>query len=110
MDRNLDGVYFRVEREGKWQSICFTDLHEYEILEVLQGRSESWLTNLYDRLVETLLDTKRIINREIIDQAVDSALNLLDKQEMSALKLIHIKNVIRNLADFYDIVYDYEDE
>lgn len=26
MQRNLDGVYFRVERDGKWQNICFSDL------------------------------------------------------------------------------------
>lgn len=26
MNRNLDGCYFRVERDGKWQSVCFFDL------------------------------------------------------------------------------------
>lgn len=106
--RNLDGVYFRVEREGKWQSICFTDLYDYEIIEVLEGRSESWLTSLYDRLVEVLIEVKGIVNREGVDQAVESVLELLGRQEMSALKLISIKNVIRNIADFYDIIYEDE--
>ena len=31
MDRNLDGIYFRVECDGKWQSICFNDLTEDEM-------------------------------------------------------------------------------
>lgn len=108
ISRNLDGVYFRVEREGKWQSICFTDLYDDEILEVLHGRSESWLTSLYDRLVEVLIEVKGIVNREGVDQAVESVLELLGRQEMSALKLISIKNVIRNIADFYDIIYEDE--
>lgn len=28
--RNLDGMYYRVEREGKWLNICFSDLTEGE--------------------------------------------------------------------------------
>lgn len=24
--RNLDGVYFRVERDGKWENVCFTSI------------------------------------------------------------------------------------
>ena len=27
---NLDGVYFRVKRNGKWDNICFSDLTEDE--------------------------------------------------------------------------------
>lgn len=108
INRNLDGVYFRVEREGKWQNICFTDLTDSEILEVLHGRSESWLTSLYDRLVEVLIEVKGIVNREGVDQAVESVLELLGRQEMSALKLINIKNVIMNIADFYDIICEDE--
>lgn len=34
--RNLDGAYFRVERDGKWQSICFSDLTDEEMDEVLE--------------------------------------------------------------------------
>lgn len=28
--RKLDGVYFRVQRNGKWVNVCFTDLTEEE--------------------------------------------------------------------------------
>jgi len=35
MNRNLDGVYFRVERNGKWCNVCFSDLCEAEMTLVL---------------------------------------------------------------------------
>lgn len=30
MQRNLDGVYFRVRRDGRWQNVCFSDLEQAE--------------------------------------------------------------------------------
>lgn len=44
--RDIDGVYFRVERDGKWDSICFTDMTEEEREKVCEGRSEEWLKGL----------------------------------------------------------------
>lgn len=38
MIRNLDGCYFRVKREGKWQNICFSDLTKDERDEVTNGK------------------------------------------------------------------------
>ena len=43
MNRNLDGAYFRVYRDDKWQSICFSDLTENEMNIVLLNRNEEWL-------------------------------------------------------------------
>ena len=31
----LCGIYFRVERSGKWENICFTDMTEEEQKEIL---------------------------------------------------------------------------
>ena len=104
INRNLDEVYFRVEREGKWQNICFTDLTDSETMEVLKGRTEGWLTSLYDRLVEVLIEIKEIVNHETVDHSTKTVLELLSKKEMSVEKLINIKNIIRNFADFYDII------
>lgn len=44
--RNLDGYYFRVERDGKWGNVCFSDMNEEEQDEVLAGRSNAWLKSL----------------------------------------------------------------
>ena len=30
MNRNLDGCYFRIERNGKYENVCFSDLTEEE--------------------------------------------------------------------------------
>ena len=44
--RELDEVYFRVKRNNKWQNICFSDLTEEEMDEMLANRSDEWLKNL----------------------------------------------------------------
>ena len=40
--RDLDGAYFRVERNGKWKNICFTDLTNEEIETVVGDRGKEW--------------------------------------------------------------------
>lgn len=52
--RNLDGVYFRVERDGKWESICFSDLTKDEREKVMENRSEEWLKNMCQIMSESL--------------------------------------------------------
>lgn len=37
IQRHLDGVYFRMERDGKWCNVCFSDLTEDERNEVIDG-------------------------------------------------------------------------
>lgn len=54
MNRNLDGVYFRVERNGKWESVCFSDLTEAEMDEVLANRNEQWLKSMCKILGQTI--------------------------------------------------------
>ena len=54
MNRGLDGVYFRVQRNGKWQSICFSDLTESEREKVCEGRSAEWLKSLAYHLADCI--------------------------------------------------------
>lgn len=54
MDRNLDGVYFRVKREEKYDNVCFSDLTEEQMDEVLKDRDEEWLRNMCKILGKTL--------------------------------------------------------
>lgn len=44
--RGLDGYYFRVKRNEKWDNVCFSDLTEEERKSVLEGRSTEWLQAL----------------------------------------------------------------
>ena len=54
MNRELDGVYFRVERGGKWQTPCFSDLTEEERDKVCEGRSAEWLKSLAYHLADCI--------------------------------------------------------
>lgn len=54
--RDLDGIYFRVHRNGKWQNICFSDLTEVEMVKVLENKDEYWLKRLCKTLGHTLRD------------------------------------------------------
>lgn len=56
MNRNLDGVYFRIKRDDKWQNICFSDLTEKEMDDVMNGRPEEWLRSLCKILGKTIKD------------------------------------------------------
>ena len=46
MNRELDGCYFRVKRNGKYEPICFSDLTEEERDAELEGRNVEWLKSL----------------------------------------------------------------
>jgi len=52
--RELDGCYFRVERDGKWQNICFSDLTENERYAVTADKNALWLQSLCNHLANSL--------------------------------------------------------
>ena len=55
MNRELDGVYFRVQRDGKWQNICFSDLTPEERDEVCgRERPAEWWRSLAYHLADCL--------------------------------------------------------
>ena len=55
-NRNLDGVYFRIERNGKWGNVCFTDLTQEERDKVMDGRSKEWLASMVNYLADCIQD------------------------------------------------------
>lgn len=56
MDRNLDGCYFRIQRDGKWQSICFSDLTQQERDRITADKDAVWLRSLCYHLADCLSD------------------------------------------------------
>lgn len=54
--RNLDGVYFRIKRDGFWQNICFSDLTEEEMDEVMKDRPIEWFQRMCKILGKTIRD------------------------------------------------------
>lgn len=60
MKRNLDGYYFRVQRNGRWQNVCFTDLTLDEQEEVMKDRDTKWLKSLVIGLASVIRDIGEI--------------------------------------------------
>lgn len=61
--RDMDGVYFRVERDGMWIDLCFSDLTPEEREEMMKGRSEVWLKSLAQILANRLYDLGQYFER-----------------------------------------------
>ena len=54
MDRNLDGIHFRVQREGKWEYACFSDLTQEEMEGVIKNKDIDWLKSMCIQLGKTI--------------------------------------------------------
>ena len=62
VQRNLDGVYFRVKRDDKWENVCYSDMERKEREEVVAARiaertpeeQAAWWRSLADILADTL--------------------------------------------------------
>lgn len=52
--RDLDGCYFRVQREGKWHNLCFSDLTDEERLEATKGKSLYWHQRMLEYMTKQL--------------------------------------------------------
>ena len=59
--RNLDGVYFRVQRDGKWLNVCYSDMTEDERNTVIYDRMDEKpideQVGYYKRLAEIMADS-----------------------------------------------------
>nr|DAY48096.1 MAG TPA: hypothetical protein [Caudoviricetes sp.] len=54
VNRDLDGIYFRVKRNNRWESVCFSDLTDEEMDKVLEGHSVQWLKSTCKILGHTI--------------------------------------------------------
>ena len=43
MNRNLDGIYLRIKRDGKYQAVCLSDMTADELEETLNSERGDWL-------------------------------------------------------------------
>lgn len=61
--RDMDGVYFRVKRNGKWEVICFSDLTNDEQEKMMEGRSIEWLKSMVKILADNLYAAGEFVER-----------------------------------------------
>lgn len=52
--RKLDGAFFRIKRDGKYQNICFSDMNTEEKLQVLNGKDIDFVKRLCLTMSEEL--------------------------------------------------------
>lgn len=87
--RELDGIYFRVERDGKWENICWTDLTWEERYDVSKDRPISWWRELaleMTRLLRNIGDIYDMCNTSLTDEEICKILEEdLDYEEMDRL-------------------------
>lgn len=55
-ERALDGIYYRVERDGKWHNLCFTDLTTEEQEEMIKKYDAEGLKRMVMLLAKILRD------------------------------------------------------
>lgn len=65
MNRELDGCYFRIVREGVGQSVCFSDLTKEERNVLLADKDAQFLKNLCCYLVERIQELGDIIEEQL---------------------------------------------
>ena len=54
VSRNLDGIYLRIKRNGKYQAVCLSDMTKEELEENLNPERGEWLKGAVIHLALTL--------------------------------------------------------
>lgn len=54
--RNLSGIYFREEVNGKWENICFEELSEEKQDKILSEKDPEFIKNLTKILAKTIVE------------------------------------------------------
>ena len=62
--RDLDGCFFRVQREGKWHSLCWTDLTKEERDEIVKANAhnEYWCQRMLEYITKEYRETGDYLN------------------------------------------------
>lgn len=60
--RNLDGIYLRVKRDGKYQAVCLSDMTREELEEYLNPERGEWLKGAVIHLALTLHEIGNLFN------------------------------------------------
>ena len=107
MNRNLDGVYFRVKRYDKWQNICVTDLANEETNTILKDRDDSWLSSMLGVLLNVYDNVISVVSDEELNDIKDL---LIDYRMFDSLKLrvVALQKNIKIIAHCADISAIYQ--
>ena len=54
--RNIDGIYLRIKRDGKYEPVCLSDMTKEELEDNLNADRGEWLKGAVIHLAEVLYD------------------------------------------------------
>ena len=102
MNRNLDGVYFIVKRDERWQNICFTDLTNEETNTILKDRTKVWLLSMLEVLLNVYDNVISVVSDEELNDIKDL---LIDYRMFDSLKfrVVALQKNIKIVAYCADI-------
>ena len=102
MNYNLDGVYFIVKRDDKWQNICFTDLTNEETSTILKDRTGTWLLSMLEVLLNVYDKVISVVSDEDLNGIQDL---LIDYRMFDSLKfrVVALQKNIKIIAHCADI-------
>lgn len=63
-ERHLDGIYLRIQRNGKWQAVCLSDMTKEELEINLDASRGEWLKGAVIHLAQTLQEIGEYLNIE----------------------------------------------
>ena len=105
MNRNLDGCYFRVNRDGKWENVCFSDLTPEEREEVMTDRNDEWLRKLCRHLSDMHRNVMVSLANQIPIQA-ENAVNGATHEQLYGL-CCRLADGLKAVGDRHDISGSY---
>lgn len=71
IERELDGIYYRVERDGKWCNLCFTDLttaEQEEMIKKYDAEGLKRMVMLLAKILRDIGDTFNIVAKDEDDE------------------------------------------
>ena len=102
--RNLDGVYFRIMRDGKWLNVCWTDLEWEDRIEFARkNNNEGWLI----RMIQIMNDLAWQIHEaypDIAIQEVHMRRGVKTTKTWLRNALFRLTADIRMVAEEHDII------
>ena len=51
--KNRDSIFFRAKRNDVYTNVCFSDLEETEMYEILKAKDEYWVRSLIAALIDS---------------------------------------------------------
>ena len=98
--RNLDGIYFRVYRDGKWDDVCFTDLTIQEREEMLVKYDRQALARLVFVLTKTIGD----IDEQVRPTKEEWDKILVGYKRTKILRFVNAAtDILRRMGDVLDL-------